>query len=125
MNSVVSDIFPYLLVYFLAVNCTPYDPPINGLIACSYSDFWNGDACAPQCNAKKQFARTPALYYVCRSTGEWYVWASNKTVSLEMPWPDCTGRPTNLFIYLFSIRVHLLKFPFSFCMNKYEVKFFL
>ena len=77
---------------YSAVNCKPYDPPINGLIACSHSDLWGGDACTPQCNNLKEFARIPASFYICQASGNWYIWDFRPTVSREMPWPDCTGK---------------------------------
>ena len=78
-------------VSFTAVKCKPYDPPINGLIACSYSQIFSGESCTPQCTSTKEFARIPAQFYICQTVGTWYVWDIRPTVSQEMPWPDCTG----------------------------------
>lgn len=78
-------------VSFTAVKCKPYDPPINGLVACEYSDIYGGEACTPQCSSLKEFARIPAQFYICQTVGTWFVWDIRPTVELQMPWPDCTG----------------------------------
>lgn len=110
INSVVYYVFPYLLVHFSAVNCKPYDPPINGLTTCSYSGIWDGDACTPQCNENKEFARVPAFFYICKSSGVWDVWAFDPDVSREMPWPDCTGRPIkHIYLSIYLVLLNLQK----------------
>ena len=78
------------------MKCKPYDPPINGLISCAQSDIFGGEACTPQCSSTKEFARIPAVFYICQSSGTWFIWDSRPTVSLEMPWPDCTGKSTDI-----------------------------
>ncbi|PFX17574.1 Sushi, von Willebrand factor type A, EGF and pentraxin domain-containing protein 1 [Stylophora pistillata] len=78
------------IIVISSVKCKPYDPPINGLISCAHSDAIGGEGCTPQCSSKKEFARVPATFYVCQTSGNWYVWDFRPTVSLEMPWPDCT-----------------------------------
>ena len=96
----------YLYFFFLlfaAVNCKPYDPPINGLIACSQSDLFGGEACTPQCNAQKEFARIPASFYICLSSGTWNVWDWRPSVSTAMPWPDCTGNPAQHVLLVVSV----------------------
>ncbi|XP_068719046.1 sushi, von Willebrand factor type A, EGF and pentraxin domain-containing protein 1-like [Montipora capricornis] len=72
------------------LKCPPYDAPINGLTTCSPSRVFEGDSCTVQCNAKYEFSRVPASFYVCKDSGVWDVIAFDPKISLELPWPDCT-----------------------------------
>ena len=103
----------FFFLLFAAVNCKPYDPPINGLIACSQSDLFGGESCTPQCNSEKEFSRIPAAFYICLSSGTWNVWDWRPVdqVSIEMPWPDCTGNPAQHDLLIASVALcgHFLK----------------
>ncbi|XP_067041101.1 sushi, von Willebrand factor type A, EGF and pentraxin domain-containing protein 1-like [Acropora muricata] len=72
------------------VKCQPYDPPINGLIACSYSAIFTGDLCSVSCNVNYEFSRVPALFYICKDEGKWDLFFFDPRVEDVMPWPDCT-----------------------------------
>lgn len=81
----------FFFSFSAAVKCKAYDPPINGLVSCTFQNAYGGDLCTPSCVIEKEFARIPAQFYVCFNTGSWVVFDNRPYVSQEMPWPDCTG----------------------------------
>ena len=72
-----------------AVPCDTYEPPTNGELSCDYSGVFGGYSCSVKCNSGFQFERTPAVFYICQTDGNWFVWAADSGVDLSLPWPDC------------------------------------
>ena len=88
-------IFQFSIFVLLATKCKSYEPPSNGLVACKYTNIWGGDTCTPQCNAKFEFSRAPAIMYICQASGQWLAFDYRPQVLPIMPWPDCSGELMN------------------------------
>eukprot|EP00794_Sanderia_malayensis_P007132 gene7132-7937_t len=67
--------------------CPPRDPPINGVLSCTYY-FGIGDVCNPMCMNPYTYNAQKAFYYVCNPNKEWF---AAPPPFAKLRWPDCTS----------------------------------